>query len=713
MDLESLANELARKLRRSDCMAREAIGCVPPESVVSADELSALREHLAMRNDRLAELASYLMLMRTPEASRMSDATLAERARFAKLATLFGFHERILQLDVSPGVGAPDEASQIRVQLERARAQRGRGKYSEALQVYQTLYDEQRTRAEPLVPPGFLILQMGKTAHNHLWRTGLFWSLAEYARSLLALQRQHSASAARHYAIALDSLAFLRFELYQQDDRRPASESDVRRDCDAKWQEALEIVETIDPDQSALRMRLRRAYANFFLAPEPERDRWFAAFHQDVMHLERNAFEIRGHGVRFGQCAQLLHKRGRAALAEDYILRGLHCAEQVSDWRTYAANQLRRMELIAARSDDASEMQHAARSALLALAVLEQSHPEIEMEIHLQLYRFNRGLGRYEECRRSLEAAVNLVRVMEERMVHDNLIEVPSLIPRSSEAQRQADPPLLDIELDGTARVTARVLDYRLISGLHNRLLNELNTTAHLREKQASAQMQLHFLSHYEAGRRHWMVSLIEGWKASVMSALKTVPEAEGRINESFQLLVSRLRSRALDVKQPDQIEFVSMKRLALSIARDYPLTSFDSNLKVQWMQVAGSEVDDFQIQCQPQVVGLALVCLVENAAKMYRRRLADKDPRVWIATGWSRGPHHATKGGILQVIDDAGEFQQLQEAWPRIGTRQSGLWYTKIALQDYGGDLWPSCDELGRTCVSIFLPHSHLVHAP
>ncbi len=624
--------------------------------------------------------------------------------QLSRLANNLGFY--FLSRDICQNtlnfIGKYNEVSSDLVRsilLVKARAFRGLGEYNRAIEVYGNLLLKQSNNEE--LEKAYLLLYMGKTAHNHLWRAGFYKYLTQFATKRLELLKISESDPTsnlqkKYLAICLDSQAMIGYEVASYS---PKSQYGVEflREINQKWSKAIELMIFVGGDNSVLRIRMRQAFANFQYVGADDRKLHLATFRCALDELELDVNEKRGLAVRYGQYAEMLAKIGDFEAAKDYLRRSILLSEKYSDWRTLANNQLRYARLLIQINGCIEEIVMSLNNALDKLKNIEQLHPDIGFNIYIEFANVYQRASDYTKSLAYLNKASDILIELEERLISDHdILTSPNNYRDNGFAVLRNSNILTKEEL--LELQAALVIDYRLLSALQRKVLADIERLRPASTRHLLMQSQLKFMAEGTIMQRHRFKNSIEDWKDNLLEKLHNLSaKAKGTelgrelagiiFNATETSHVIEKAVASLTQRSPaDGISFTSINKTLRKISELSYLNYYDPHLSIQCDFL---DENGFELECYPDNLEDALYNLVENAAQILRSLAQQPKHTIWLRSSWFESSKTADGQGIIEIEDDAGKYEEFNLKWQSlISERNGGLKYTSTFFQRFDGQM-------------------------
>lgn len=580
--------------------------------------------------------------------------------------------------------------------LSYAKCLRRQGKYKMAMDLYANLAENIKHNND-LASQAHLLLNMGKTAHNHQWRAGYSRCLTHFAlkrfQKLYAQEDEGSnqhRKLARLLAICLDSQAMIDFEV-----RSRAYESGwntgLMRQLRLTWKTALRYANQSTNDNTKIRIRCRSAYATFHLTKSyAQRLTSLQDFQCALRHLEDTSIDQRGLAVRFGQYAEMLANFDpvqNEQKIKHYIKLAVRYAERERDWRTLATNQIRLAKIFF--DNRYSDSKFSRQQILVALSVLNnlsERLPELEIEANLELARQQRAGGDYQKSHEYLNCAYEIVGSLEERLYNDleHSFRNNYLKGTHSDYINSSYVPtcLLHPSEMGKAR-EALFLDFQLHSALLNKVANDRLFTADRAANQAATELQLAFLQDILRGQAHSFKGIIGDFRSTISRV------SDRSYNENIKLssLIFSLNKTAVLIEKkfeellvpyPSLVtNDVSVRSVILKITDDIRRSNqFESlELEIEELPSSPKKTEDFLISCCRRVLEIAIENLIINAARAATQYSTKIPGRVDIRIKHESSDDGHRYFGAIEIEDSGGKVNRLQSALTKVNSVASGIY--------------------------------------
>lgn len=698
-----------QELQEADCLARELVR-TDLSVIPSITDHSGQARETAERKSGLERLL-YLKFLWGQSSLRKSSKTedLWLHLLLAGISLQFGLFDTVIEVceDIRQ---EPIKGNQINslmwvLRLREAKALRGLGRYEEALEVYISLLQNYGTSNE--LRKAFLLLTMGKTCHNHLWRLGLYGRLVEMAirrlKRLYKVNNDHAfpqEALKRYLSICLDSRAFLEFEHRQRRGAFPQGLS--TKEVTAAWKLPLALATEVGAKNGELRMRCRSAYAAYFTANKmQERTEAFGLFEQALREIEADDDEIRGHAVRYGQFSDILLAEGMSEQAIAYADRSIRISEWISDWRTYTRAQIRKARIYRIMGRKGEESHWACANAESALKKLKQTHPELEVDIQVERFKYYRAMGNFEECRPPLHRCRSVLEELEVRL-SDDLEGLQKKGREKSPIQignvKLDDPTILTREERRSIR-DAAFADFQLFASLQKQVLVDIDQSTALALDQEARRLHVLFWQDLVLGQGHSIkgaiTSVSEDLKKRCQEAIPIAPTALERkkleellehVKNGTKTLVDQANHLTSAYKQ-EGLEYVSVRETALKAIQSPILVLVNPLAKVVHHSTPRSYQQDFEIKCVPAIFEMVLVSLLQNSLEALKRNTENGAGIVRLGTGWLKSSDAELARGIIEIEDNAGAFEELVSKWNSnsrtgFGLTQASLFFGKYSAQ-------------------------------
>ena len=714
--VRGIRKEISRQYTYAKC---DVLALLPALPHLNSAEFNVLCTKTEQSGDELSQFIVNLLDYRF-ELRQLKPVEKAHRnLRLCRLSNNLGFY--FLSRDVcNVTLGLVYNESSVDVKfmrsmgLAKARACRGVGEYNEAINIYGELLVNHKENEE--LSKARFLLYMGKTAHNHLWRAGFYKFLTKFATKRLQNLDSCGDDTVEHLrrkylAICLDSQAMIEYEVasYYTNSR---NEEKLLQEINLQWTKAIELMSSIDGGNSILRMKMRRAFANFQCLRAEARTIHLISFRDALDELVMYPNDKRGLAVRYGQYAEILTSLEDFCSAKEYLRRALVFSEKYADWRTLANNQLRYARLLLQTNASVDEVAMSLNVALDKLKNIEQPHPDIEFNIYMEFAKLYQQNSDYTKGLSYLEHASDILVELEERLINDHeVLTAVNGYEKSGFAVLTMGNILSKEEL--LELQSALVIDYRLLSALQRQVLADIDRLRPASTRHLLMKSQLKFMAEGHILQRHRVKNSITDWKDNLLDKLyilekksdgdfgKELREIIFEATETGHVMEKAVASLTSE-KPVEGTPFTSVNDTLRNISNLTYLKHYDPHLVVK---CDFDESNDFEIECYPSNLENALYNLVENAAQLFKRSNLTSNHIVWLRSRWVDSSDISDCKGCIEIEDNAGKYEEFKNKWhSMLYERNGGLKYTNTFFRRFDGQLELSQKVNGNTVISIVI---------
>ena len=569
------------------------------------------------------------------------------------------------------------KSSSWQILLTYAKCLRREGKYGNAYSQYFRIA-EKISENNDISAHAQLLLNMGKAAHNHEWRTGYSQCLVLFAtkrfRKLLDKEPVGTAKYrefSRFLAICLDSQAMINYEVNHH---RHDNQLEIKfpNKLQKTWKKALEYAEQANNHNSELRIRCRSSFVEFNLATGEQKKilalhKFYTALKQ-LEAIEEN--DRRGLAVRFRQYAEMLVQIDPLEHEDNikfYLKKSISYAETEKDWRTLITNKIAFATIFCkAKYWVAEETIDLLKNALRVLQLkLHDRLPELEVEANLELARQLRVNGDYIESEERLKNAHDIVMKLEERL-HSDL--EPVLTSKKAGKHSLVDKkttyaPICLLTRSEMQKVREALFsDFQLHSVLLNKVAKERLLTAQFAASQTTIELQLSFHQECIQGHAHSFKGIIENFRVRIQREQLTQNSLRDVLEETAEQ-VEKQFNELLIYKTSLTPSFVSVERLVIKLIKKInDSTMFDGVIIKPYIMDSGKNSSDFFVFCCSKIFEIVIDNLIVNSARAAIQSSShskEVNVRVFVEKSTVNKPSY----GIIEILDTGGEVQKLERA--------------------------------------------------
>ncbi|HMK83909.1 MAG TPA: hypothetical protein VK503_09340 [Candidatus Bathyarchaeia archaeon] len=615
-----------------------------------------------------------------------------------------------------------------------AKADRALGRYQDAFSTYRHILMNSWTSGDNIMI-AYVLLMMGKTAHNHQWRTGYYRHLVSCAKDRLnnlyahgILSNELGLSALLEYLLAIcyDILVEVEFDM-----ARTWESKDLTNINQCHLEELLKRAEELSkragkPNQ-LLRVGFRSAFIRFYLTKERKTQLSILEEYRNLMlEQEQSRGERRGLGVRYGQFGRMLLAVEQWDEACHYLRKAKFVARQLSDWRTLAANalQLARWAFLTGHSNrTCGEYFREALGALRELQRLDDfdsgelcnsMHPEIEVAILQEKARQLYHRGDYVESMHELDKARCTLQLLESRLLQDY-----NGFTDTKEGTPLPESKILT-EIEWEAMRNSLMVDYQLFSAQMRQIHDQLQMLASISARHESEAKQLDVLFHHSTFLLHRLKNIqssgIEQIGESIQF-LKSVSSNEDctvhilKIHDSIQGVFSYISKWREEVEQDvDNLRRLSSDVIVQDVLESVQSLRFeleqDPNLNITVDKNLEDNPDRFVLRCYRPLFEDTVITLVENSARILREGPRNRRKEI-VLRAYTSIDLEFGKSGFIEIEDSAGRVEDLAKG---LVNSSGGLYLTRRFFERFNAKLSAvrACD--GNTILRITIPPGRYV---
>ncbi len=574
-----------------------------------------------------------------------------------------------------------------------ARALRGVGQPENALEQYFLLLKE--SKGDFLLEAKALLM-IGKAYHSNFWRLSFYEFFVKAALKRLKKEQGSkdisefkAKEIMRVMGITLDAFANLKLERHIVINGMSPDEA-LFYDLAKIWEKSISITNKVGKYESDSRVRCRRAYAQFLLSEKTEyKDEAYNIYVETVSNI--SSLNLRGLAVREGYLADMLIEYGNLEKAEQKLIQACEYSEKLSDWRTYAKNQIRLSKLWQKRRGiDRNTVLSSLDAAERALSRTgEPQFPELLVDVYMERANFHKANGEHDEARVELLNAVNVLIKLEKEL---SSFEQALLSSNNCFGLVNYFNSLL------TTKEYKRVQkamdsDFRLLARLQNKLLGNISRQYSFLKEEAVKKKSLLFWYEMTIGQGHHLTSTIKNLKDDIVYDLENIgKEVDGIDHAKLISFKDKYSTRLSSLKNSISSQSHSMSSLEIkfvdvaSVVTDVcnywrPIFSAEG-VEVQFDFHRATDEKLFELQCVPGVLEMIVAELIQNSYKAIRSsQVLEHKGIIRLQVAWKLKGKGEIDYGVLLCSDNSGRYSELEHAYSDSSNNRNGEGVTLIKL--------------------------------